>query len=475
MWILWGCFLFPVFAAVLIPAYYIEEKTRGKMQWERYEMEAKGRGVKLDFIDFIPPKVPEAENFASMPVFEACAHAVDSGQSAPNPFELPKPTIGGIPKNSDSNKQKPVDLVAWQKYFVETKILPAAGDNVAADVLKALDTFADPLSQLREAGHRPHCRFPIHWEKGPGAELPQFEVLRAAAKLYALRLNAHLAIGDHAAACADFHDAMALVRVIRREPSMIAGLVRSATTVLMQNAVWDGLAEHRWTDADLRAIDADLVHLDWLDDELFSMASERAACNEVADIVIRRPHELDNLSKENDAEMKRFLSVYPTGWFYFSKLRMNRLFDEMAARVDPAGHRFHGDRKITHSAPSIVDPLERIRYMLFVVLTSVYEDGEAHFVHAAAMTDETRLACALERFRQARGEFPQTLGELTPQFIDRVPADVVNGEPYHYRLTDDGSFVLYSVGTNLRDDGGVIDPGLKWSKQLDWVWRYPAK
>jgi len=56
-----------------------------------------------------------------------------------------------------------------------------------------------------------------------------------------------------------------------------------------------------------------------------------------------------------------------------------------------------------------------------------------------------------------------------------LPAEVVNGDPYRYRRTKDGLFLLYSVGTDLRDDGGVVNPALRPSKQPDWIWSYPAK
>jgi hypothetical protein len=97
------------------------------------------------------------------------------------------------------------------------------------------------------------------------------------------------------------------------------------------------------------------------------------------------------------------------------------------------------------------------------------------YLWMTALTDEARLACALERFRLHRGRYPEKLSELTPDFLPSLPAQVVNGEPYIYRPTEDGSFILYSVGTDLHDDGGITGrKGPGW-KQPDWVWRYPAK
>lgn len=83
--------------------------------------------------------------------------------------------------------------------------------------------------------------------------------------------------------------------------------------------------------------------------------------------------------------------------------------------------------------------------------------------------------CALERYRLANGEFPETLESLAPRYIDRAPNDVIGGQPYKYRRTKDGQFMLYSVGWNEKDDGGVPGKTLFDQTQGDWVWSYPDK
>jgi hypothetical protein len=92
--------------------------------------------------------------------------------------------------------------------------------------------------------------------------------------------------------------------------------------------------------------------------------------------------------------------------------------------------------------------------------------------------DLARVACALERYHLAHGEYPETLDSLAPQFITQVPHDIINGQPLHYRRTDDGQFVLYSVGWNETDDGGqvVLTQGGGVDREKgDWVWQYPVK
>ena len=98
--------------------------------------------------------------------------------------------------------------------------------------------------------------------------------------------------------------------------------------------------------------------------------------------------------------------------------------------------------------------------------------------YAQSSVDLARVAIALERYRLAHGEFPESLDALAPKFMEKIPHDIINGQPLHYRRTSDGQFVLYSVGWNETDDDGVV--GFKTDgsvdiSQGDWVWRYPSK
>ena len=52
---------------------------------------------------------------------------------------------------------------------------------------------------------------------------------------------------------------------------------------------------------------------------------------------------------------------------------------------------------------------------------------------------------------------------------------IINGRPLKYRRTDSGRFILYSVGWNEKDDGGVValtknNPPRQDTEKGDWVW-----
>jgi len=63
-------------------------------------------------------------------------------------------------------------------------------------------------------------------------------------------------------------------------------------------------------------------------------------------------------------------------------------------------------------------------------------------------------AVALEQFRAAHNNrYPTSLSELTPNDLNTTLTDPFDGQPLRYRKQDAG-YVLYSIGPDLKDDGG---------------------
>ena len=66
----------------------------------------------------------------------------------------------------------------------------------------------------------------------------------------------------------------------------------------------------------------------------------------------------------------------------------------------------------------------------------------------------TIAALAIERFRRQHGRLPAKLADLMPGFVSAVPVDRMDGNPLRYRVNADGTFTLWSIGEDLKDDGG---------------------
>ena len=54
---------------------------------------------------------------------------------------------------------------------------------------------------------------------------------------------------------------------------------------------------------------------------------------------------------------------------------------------------------------------------------------------------------------RSTGNHPETLDALVPEFVAKLPRDILNGKPLIYRRTTNG-FTLYSIGGNQVDAGG---------------------
>ena len=80
-----------------------------------------------------------------------------------------------------------------------------------------------------------------------------------------------------------------------------------------------------------------------------------------------------------------------------------------------------------------------------------------------------RLACRLEEYRIAHGnQYPDKLDEL-PDLPAHLNQEVLSEQPLRYQRKGDG-YLLYSIGWNQKDDGGVL---AKDDKEGDWVWPSP--
>jgi hypothetical protein len=174
------------------------------------------------------------------------------------------------------------------------------------------------------------------------------------------------------------------------------------------------------------------------------------------------------------------LYLMPKGWFDQNKvvlserqLRFNLLINDGQQLVSPKLGQSHvQDDNELYAHPTPFNFLARL-------LLSNLESFAKKAAYAQTSVNLAHVAIALERYRLAHGEFPESLDPLAPQFMSELPHDIINGQPLHYRRTADGQFVLYSIGWNETDDGGVVVMK-KNSKDVnrdqgDWVWRYPSR
>ncbi len=63
------------------------------------------------------------------------------------------------------------------------------------------------------------------------------------------------------------------------------------------------------------------------------------------------------------------------------------------------------------------------------------------------------IALALAAYQSDEKSYPESLNQLVPKYLSAVPNDLFTGKPLFYERTETG-YRSYSVGANLKDDGG---------------------
>ncbi|WP_425400594.1 hypothetical protein [Aeoliella sp.] len=79
------------------------------------------------------------------------------------------------------------------------------------------------------------------------------------------------------------------------------------------------------------------------------------------------------------------------------------------------------------------------------------------FAEGQARASTAAAGIAALRFHHQNDRWPASLDELVPEFLDAVPIDPFTGDPLKLTSTDE-ELVIYSVGPDLKDDGGFEIP-----------------
>jgi hypothetical protein len=142
----------------------------------------------------------------------------------------------------------------------------------------------------------------------------------------------------------------------------------------------------------------------------------------------------------------------------------DQAFDAARQRVLPRGCLQSGASARQRLVP------ERPFFFMHFAIFPYLEGAVRRAAQVQTAVNQARIACALTRFHQARGRYPETLNQLSPAFLKFVPQDLIGGQPLRYRPTDDGRFILYSVGWDEKDDGGLPSGAPSGFGSGDWLW-----
>ena len=517
-----------VVVATLFGLLYAVENWRGRRAWDAYRTEATARGVILDYAKLMPPSVPDDQNFALTPFFQPLFD-FEPGSQKPRDLgaqlrtrEFATQFLTEVPAarqeqlrsvvskekqqqmNGDWRRGWPRDQVAiylLHKLDTNNPARSAPGfapdkidaTTAAADILDNLRKFDPIMAEIRQAAQRPFSRFKIHYEEEDLAsvQLPHLGVLKNLAQLLSYRASAQLVLRRTDDALDDILLGMRLSDALDKERTLISYLVRIAIVNLVVQPVWEGLADRQWSDGQLQTLAKAFARENPIVAMNYALDGERGFSNSIIEYLRRKPQNWNTMinspESTDQTSGRAFVSVMPSGWFYFEQVEYNKMFDAMLKdaigasdhQIDPVAYTKYwaGIETALHNAPGQAFWRHQAFAQLLLPYVSKVVQRTANMEATLA---EVRTAIALDRFSLVNKSYPETLAALVPSYLAEVPKDVIKGGPLKYQRTADGRYQLYSLGWNGVDDGGKRVLVREGGKPLaddggDWVWSYSAE
>ncbi len=364
-----------------------------------------------------------------------------------------------------------------------------AGSQGWNEALAVLAAHPGILDELRSAAARPAMGYFISGDENPddpastgvagtkniflvACLMPYLGCARNDARWLAFDTDVAIQENDPVRAAADVRASLSLARLCDERGQLIEELVRIAITAMVAGNVTDLLADHPGflSDAQLREIAAGIKAAVGPDDKALTLDTERLCmldytqrlftddghgdgylCREGYDFLMAMAGNsvgvLDRIAAPTLVERFGTRRQYVETFDRLTRpfLPENRKPLWASPLVDPAiveANRIDNDKSLK--------PAQRLPAILIPALGKAFNSGEQQL----QIRDGVLVAIALERYRLAKGVYPDTLDALIPAYLDRIPPDRFDGKPLKYRLAD-GRAVLYSIGADLKDDGGT--------------------
>ncbi len=361
----------------------------------------------------------------------------------------------------------------------------------ASEYLAWSDQFTNDFAVMREALKRPAAQLDGNYLLPPELPQPNYVVVRLAIQTLAQRAQCLLLAGRPQEALQDLTLINRICHLTDRKyargpVTIVQAMIQTAVTGVYVNAISDGLRLRAWQEPQLAALQRQLEEIDLPPQLVAALQTEGAAlCRSFENLGPRRvlkshlfafaDPNAPNLWQKTWEARSAVLALVPRGWVYQNMAVVARL-NQLGIDAFEASNQTVVPERVDAFSRELEGCLGQVTIDNFMAAVATPDFSHAWRVLAKnqVLANEAFMACALERYRLACGDYPENLDALVPRWANRLPHDLIGGRPLHYRRADQGAFVLYSVGWDGTDDGGrpSVEPGGQSSpREGDWVWR----
>ena len=382
-------------------------------------------GWPTELADLYPQPIPDSENAA--PLHQQASAAV-----------------------GDSNPISRVDsLESWLDLSEEEQ----------TKVRSHLTEKAEALELLHQAAQVPGSDFNLNYRASYAMPLPHLSGLRQSARLQRAAVIVALADGRTEEALEHWLDSTAVVRHGENQKILISELVRLACLFVSLDALEALVQSGQLTPAHVdRALGA-LEGIEGHDSFTEGMKGELAFGRDIHRI---GPSQMQSIVRPGG---RYPMGLGPLVALYRSPLvRPWRQHDEathiavLTQLIQLSQQPYYQAQKGLQQWEDTLDDLPPWQAPLTKMLLPALGRACEALARAEARLACARVALALERYRLTHGDYPATLDSLVPGHLPDVPVDPFDGKPVRY-VNEGQRVVVYSVGEDLRDDGGSDDTG----------------
>lgn len=331
-----------------------------------------------------------------------------------------------------------------------------AFDFGSEDLAQFLRERSGELTLLRQAAAMPHCRFERDYFRPTVTMiLPQLSDFRTAARLLAVDARHCTARGNISQAVEDVNAILGIARHAR-EPLLVALLVSMSIETTAARELENILNHPGVTEEHLAQIDVGMTY-SLRDAFVRSLRMDEAmgllAFCTIGTGEIEFTQFIDNASQPMMAGFSQTFVLVLFPWL-LEDLTMYRQFmrelQTLAAMRDPP---------VNDQVSSLKQLEDRVKSVRFrAPLTNLLVPAYHHLFLGVARAEGSRrvviTGLATYRYALRHNKLPGTLDELVPEYLPFAPLDPFDGRAIRMKSTAEGEITVYSIGPDLRDDGG---------------------
>lgn len=309
-----------------------------------------------------------------------------------------------------------------------------------------LARYTSAMETLHEAANMPRpARFDLRFELGINMQLPHVQSLRGGARALDLEARVRAHRGDARGTADSIRAILAVSRCLENEPVLVSQLVGVAFHGVAVNTLKELLPHLDLSDDELRGLQLAIRATDFRQRHRRALIGERAIGFEI----LTHPESLRGVGVPstpvvgNDDRalyldlVTRLINASDRSW--------------VESRVE--GKKVAREMEEKHSSP-----VGRVRYQATLLFLPAVEMVASASARASATQATADTALAVRRYELKHGAQPRQLVDLVPEYLPAIPADPFDGQPLRM-VVGDKSVRIYSIGEDLRDDGGLESAG----------------